>query len=125
MLKAVIKKLKTFGNNIQILVYAYRNKSCPLIAKIAIGITLVYFFSPIDLIPDFIPVIGMLDDVIIVPLLVWLAIKLVPVSILTIAKQQAKDHPIIPTKKSIFLSILISIFWGLVCAWVIRKLWVR
>ena len=125
MLKALISKLITFGKNIQILVYAYRNKSCPLIAKLMIGVTLVYFFSPIDLIPDIIPVIGMLDDVIIVPLLVWIALKLVPVSILTTAKQQAKDYPIIPTKKSIFLSILISIFWGLVCAWVIRKLWVK
>ena len=123
MFKTLIKKIRIFGNNIQILVYAYRQKNCPLIAKLVIGFTLVYFFSPIDLIPDIIPMVGMLDDLIIVPLLVWIALKLLPQDILVIATLQAKNHPIIPTKKSVFLSILMAIFWGLVCVWVIKLIW--
>jgi uncharacterized membrane protein YkvA (DUF1232 family) len=47
-------------------------------AKVLIGAAIAYALSPIDLIPDFIPVIGHLDDLIIVPLLVYMALKLVP-----------------------------------------------
>lgn len=50
----------------------------PLPAKIAAGARVVYALSPIDFIPDFIPVLGALDDLIILPLLVALAIKLIP-----------------------------------------------
>ncbi len=47
----------------------------PLKAKILLVLAIVYFLSPIDLIPDFIPVIGYLDDLIIVPALIWLAFR--------------------------------------------------
>lgn len=47
----------------------------PLKAKILLVLAIVYFLSPIDLIPDFIPVIGYLDDMIIVPALIWLAFR--------------------------------------------------
>jgi uncharacterized membrane protein YkvA (DUF1232 family) len=51
-------------------------------AKVLIGAAIAYALSPIDLIPDFIPVLGHLDDVIIVPLLVVAALKLVPQDVL-------------------------------------------
>ena len=50
----------------------------PLAAKLVAGVVVAYALSPIDLIPDFIPVLGLLDDVILVPLGVALAVKLVP-----------------------------------------------
>ena len=55
-----------------------KHKRTPLSAKILAGITLLYALSPIDLIPDFIPVLGYLDDVILLPALIALTIKLVP-----------------------------------------------
>lgn len=51
------------------------SEETPLSAKILLIAAIVYFLSPIDLIPDFIPVIGYLDDLIIVPFLIWLAFK--------------------------------------------------
>jgi uncharacterized membrane protein YkvA (DUF1232 family) len=54
----------------------------PKMAKILIGAAVAYALSPIDLIPDFIPVVGHLDDVIIVPLLVIAALKLIPKDVL-------------------------------------------
>lgn len=61
----------------------YTDKRTPKSAKILLWITIAYAVSPIDLIPDFIPVIGYLDDLIILPSLFYSAIKLVPKSVFT------------------------------------------
>ncbi|MBX7501112.1 DUF1232 domain-containing protein [Qipengyuania sp. YG27] len=57
---------------------AARDRRTPLVAKLVAGATAAYALSPIDLIPDFIPVIGLLDDLILVPLGIWLAVRLIP-----------------------------------------------
>jgi uncharacterized membrane protein YkvA (DUF1232 family) len=54
------------------------DKRVPKSSKILLALAVAYFLLPIDLIPDFIPVIGHLDDVIIVPTLIFIAIKLIP-----------------------------------------------
>jgi uncharacterized membrane protein YkvA (DUF1232 family) len=56
----------------------YADPRTPKIAKILLWITIGYALSPIDLIPDFIPVIGYLDDVIIIPVILYFAIKSIP-----------------------------------------------
>ena len=61
---------------------ALKAKETPLIAKIAAGITVAYALSPIDLIPDFVPILGYLDDVILLPALVSLTLKLIPSDIM-------------------------------------------
>lgn len=57
---------------------ALRKKETPVIAKIFAGITIGYALSPIDLIPDFIPVIGLLDDLILLPIFIAATIKFIP-----------------------------------------------
>jgi uncharacterized membrane protein YkvA (DUF1232 family) len=57
---------------------AARDRRTPRLAKIVAGATAAYALSPIDLIPDFIPVLGLLDDLIIVPLGIWITLKLIP-----------------------------------------------
>lgn len=63
----------------------------PLAAKIMAGITVCYALSPIDLIPDFVPILGYLDDVIILPLLITLTLKLIPQEIMNECLEQSKD----------------------------------
>jgi uncharacterized membrane protein YkvA (DUF1232 family) len=58
--------------------FCYRHAQTPLVAKILAAFVVAYAFSPIDLIPDFIPVLGYLDDALLLPLGVWLVIKLIP-----------------------------------------------
>ena len=55
----------------------------PWISKFLILATLAYLASPIDLVPDFIPVLGQLDDIVIVPALIWAALLLVPLEVKT------------------------------------------
>jgi uncharacterized membrane protein YkvA (DUF1232 family) len=61
---------------------------CPRAARWLLGAAVAYAVSPIDLIPDFIPVLGHLDDVLIVPLLVWLALRIVPADV--VAEHRAR-----------------------------------
>jgi uncharacterized membrane protein YkvA (DUF1232 family) len=61
----------------------YKDPRTPKSAKILLWITISYALSPIDLIPDFIPVIGYLDDLIILPALLYIVIKLIPKDVYT------------------------------------------
>lgn len=73
------KKLKT---DIPALFLALKDKDTPIFAKVFVGITVIYALSPIDLVPDFIPILGYLDDVILLPMLVALTIKFIPKDVL-------------------------------------------
>ena len=69
---------------------ALQSKRTPVAAKLLAGITLVLVLSPIDLIPDFIPVLGYLDDVLLLPGLIALTVKLIPPEILADCRRQAE-----------------------------------
>jgi uncharacterized membrane protein YkvA (DUF1232 family) len=69
---------KALKAQLTILAFAARDPGTPLVAKIVAGVTLAYALSPIDLIPDFIPVFGLLDDLILLPLGIWAALRLIP-----------------------------------------------
>ncbi len=61
-----------------------------MLAKIFASITVVYALSPVDLIPDFIPVLGYLDDIILLPMLVALTIKFIPADIIERNRKEAE-----------------------------------
>lgn len=69
--------------------FALKHPSVSGWAKAIAFMAVAYALSPIDLIPDFIPVLGYLDDLIIVPVLVWLALKLIPTDLMNQARDQA------------------------------------
>jgi uncharacterized membrane protein YkvA (DUF1232 family) len=69
--------------------FCARHPRTPLIAKALAAAVAAYAFSPIDLIPDFIPVLGLLDDLVLVPLGVWLVLKMVPPDVIAECRQQA------------------------------------
>jgi uncharacterized membrane protein YkvA (DUF1232 family) len=62
----------------------------PWHAKLLAALVVAYAFSPIDLIPDFIPVIGYLDDLVIVPLGIWLVLRLIPEHVIAASRQKAE-----------------------------------
>lgn len=70
---------------------AARHPGTPWYAKILVAAIVAYALSPIDLIPDFIPVLGYLDDMILLPLGIALAIKFVPPSVLSDCRMRAKE----------------------------------
>lgn len=87
-LKAWARRIKRDGVTLW---FAGRHPDTPWYAK-ALGIFVVaYALSPIDLIPDFIPVLGYLDDVLLLPGLIWLAIRLLPPPVLADCRRQAEE----------------------------------
>jgi uncharacterized membrane protein YkvA (DUF1232 family) len=85
-LRAWAKRIKRDGVTLW---FASRHAGTPWYAK-AIGLFVVaYALSPIDLIPDFIPVLGYVDDVLLLPGLIWLALRLTPTVVLTECRHQA------------------------------------
>jgi uncharacterized membrane protein YkvA (DUF1232 family) len=105
------QKVKHLKSEAQVLMIAYKDKRTPLSAKILIGITVGYLLSPIDLIPDFIPILGLLDDLIIVPLLITLSIKLIPEIVLNDAREKVKNNPQRYKKSNWIFAIVIILIW--------------
>ena len=85
------EKAKSIKILIPALFFALKMKEKPILAKILAGITVGYALSPIDLIPDFIPILGYLDDLIILPLLASITIKLIPKEVMDICKEEAAE----------------------------------
>ncbi len=71
---------------------AYRDPRMPWYAKAWAGLVLAYAFSPIDLIPDFIPIFGYLDDLLLVPLGIALALRMIPPGVMESARENARQE---------------------------------
>jgi uncharacterized membrane protein YkvA (DUF1232 family) len=114
-LKIKVKKLK---KEIIALYYAYRHPRMPVLPKIIILFTLGYALSPIDLIPDFIPILGYLDDLLILPVLITLSIKLIPHEIMEESREKAINQPL-QLNKNWFFAIGFIIVWIVVVATIV------
>jgi len=84
------KKAKDLKQEVHALYLASRDPRTPFLCKFLVAIIIAYALSPIDLIPDFIPVLGYLDDLILIPLGIGLAIKMIPNTIMVECREKAK-----------------------------------
>ncbi len=87
-LRETAKKLKT---DVPAVFLALKRKETPWYAKILASVVVVYALSPIDLVPDFIPILGYLDDVILLPALIALTVKLIPKSVFAECRAQSEE----------------------------------
>ncbi|HBC94712.1 MAG TPA: hypothetical protein DCZ10_17895, partial [Pelotomaculum sp.] len=117
MLKKKAKQLKI---DIPAVFIALRKKETPAIAKILAGIIIIYALSPIDFIPDFIPVLGYLDDVIILPGLVALTVRLIPPDIFTECRIHAEGLWANGKPKKWYFALPIVAIWLLVIYFIIK-----
>ncbi len=107
-LKAWARTLKRDAHAVWL---AARDPRTPWYAKALALVVAGYAFSPIDLIPDFIPILGYLDDLILVPAGLWLVLRLVPVEVLEfhrIAAEAAADRPVSRSAAAIVIMMWIG-----------------
>ena len=90
---AIFQRIRQWASRIKrdavTLWFAYRHPGTPWFAKLLAAFVVAYALSPIDLIPDFIPVLGYLDDALLLPGLIWLNIRLIPADVLEECRQRA------------------------------------
>ncbi|WP_455542745.1 YkvA family protein [Intestinibacter sp.] len=116
-LKERAKKLKS---DIPAVFLTLKDKDTPILVKIMASITVAYALSPIDLIPDFIPVLGYLDDVILLPAFIAFTIKLVPKEIWEKNRKKAEHLWDNGKPKKWYYAIPIIAIWFLI-VWLIIK----
>jgi Uncharacterized conserved protein len=116
-IKEHIKKLKS---DLPILFLALKDKETPLLAKVMAGITVAYALSPIDLVPDFIPVLGYLDDLIILPILAAFTLKLIPKEVYERNQEKAKDLWTNGKPKEWYYAIPIVVLWILIAVIIVK-----
>lgn len=117
-LKARARQLKS---DIPIVFLALKDRETPLLAKCFAGAAIVYALSPIDLIPDFIPVLGYLDDLILLPGLIAIAIKLIPDEVMTRCRNESQVRGIGPKKW--YYALPVVAVWILVFVAVFKICW--
>jgi len=118
MLQTLRRWAKLLKGDIFALWFAYRHPQTPWHARVFAVLVVAYAFSPIDLIPDFIPVLGLLDDAVLLPLGIWLALKLVPAPVMAQSRQQAqawldarKPKPQNVIAAAVFVLLWITLAW--------------
>lgn len=122
-----MKRMKQWANALKLntaaLFLAYKRKDVPWYAKAVALLTVGYALSPIDLIPDFIPILGYLDDLLILPVLIWLALKLIPEPIMEECRQQAHGLWDNGKPKNWKYAIPILLIWAVLIAAIVKAIW--
>ena len=118
-LKARAKQLKT---DIPAVFLALKKRETPWTAKLLAALTIGYALSPIDLIPDFIPVLGYLDDLIILPAMVALTVRLVPAEVMAACRAEAEGLWKDGKPKRWYYAIPIVLVWLLVVFLIVRAI---
>jgi uncharacterized membrane protein YkvA (DUF1232 family) len=122
LVSSIREKARLLKRETLALYFAVRDPRTPLAAKIVAGAVVAYALSPIDLIPDFIPVLGYLDDLILVPLGIALCLRLIPGQVLAEARARAESESLRP--KSYAAAAVIVVVWltgfTVLCVWLYR-----
>ena len=115
MLSSLKERARDLQQYTLVAYYAARDPRTPRLVRLLAVLIAAYALSPIDLIPDFIPVLGYLDDIVLVPLGLALVVKLLPPPVLASARDQAQRASDRPTSKSAAVAIvglwLLVLFW--------------
>ncbi|KZE37119.1 hypothetical protein AV656_11085 [Bhargavaea cecembensis] len=123
----MLSKMKDWARNLKqqifILYLAYKDERVPLYAKVFTALVVAYAFSPIDLIPDFIPILGYLDDLILVPLGVMLALKMIPEEVISDCKAKAEERMKNGKPKNWLAALIILLIWCVIAAWIVHMIY--
>jgi len=121
MLKRIKAWAKSLKREVKALYVAYRRPDVPWYAKVSAAVVVCYALSPVDLVPDFVPVLGYLDDLILIPLGVWLTVRMIPEAVMEECRLLGEDIFSNSRVKSWAGGIVIVLLWLAVLGFVIFK----
>ena len=116
-LKARAKQLKT---DVPAVCLALRRRETPWYAKALAALTVAYALSPIDLVPDFIPVLGYLDDVLLLPALIALTVRCIPPDVIAGCRAEAEKGLSGGLRKCWYYAVPVALVWGVAAFFLLR-----
>lgn len=123
----MMEKIKAWAKNLKrqtfVLYLAYKDNRVPWYAKLFIIGVVSYAFSPIDLIPDFIPILGFLDEIIILPIGIMFALKMIPKDVIANCEIEAKRMMENGKPKNWVVGILIVLIWSILIFWMMKEVY--
>jgi uncharacterized membrane protein YkvA (DUF1232 family) len=121
----MLERLRRFARHLKAellaLSLATRDPRTPWPARALALLVLAYALSPIDLIPDFIPLLGQLDDLLLVPAGLWLVLRLIPPPVLADARAQAAAQPARLARSAWGLALILVLY--VLAAWLLWRWW--
>jgi uncharacterized membrane protein YkvA (DUF1232 family) len=114
-------RARELKREIHALALACKDPRVPWPAKLLAAGVVGYALSPIDLIPDFIPVLGYLDDLLLVPLGIYFVMRMIPAEVLTECRRRANDTPLSAKSNWIAAAFIITV-WLVFGVWLLRIL---
>ncbi|HML03064.1 MAG TPA: YkvA family protein [Candidatus Bathyarchaeia archaeon] len=117
--KSFKERVENMKTEAHVLFLASKDPQVPWYAKLLMVLGVGYAVSPLDLIPDFVPVLGLLDDLVIVPAGVSFVVKMIPKDVMEECRRKAKDEPINTRTKWVAALIIVSI-WAIAIYLLIR-----
>ena len=114
------EKVNELNKDITLVAVALKRNDTPILAKIVACICVGYALSPIDLIPDFVPVLGYLDDVLLLPTLIALTLKLIPKDIIDDSRKEANDIWASGKPRKWYYALPIILIWILIIVLIIK-----
>ena len=118
-LKERAKQLKT---DVPAVFLALKDKKTPWYAKVFAALTVIYALSPIDLIPDFIPFLGYLDDLILLPLFVALTVRCIPKDVFAAYREQAEGMWENGKPQKWYYALPIVLLWALLLFFIVKAI---
>ncbi|RHW32139.1 DUF1232 domain-containing protein [Neobacillus notoginsengisoli] len=122
----MLNKIKSWARNLKrqiyVLYFAYKDERTPWYAKAFTAGVVAYAFSPIDLIPDFIPFLGYLDEVILLPIAIVFALKMIPKDVLKDCEAKAEEMLKNGKPKNWIVGSIILFIWSLFIIWAVIKI---
>jgi uncharacterized membrane protein YkvA (DUF1232 family) len=120
------RRAEKLKRQIWALFLSWKDPRTPALARVVIAVAIAYALSPIDLIPDFIPVLGQLDDLVILPALIALALKLIPKEVAAASRREAwkrlaSGEKVNRPASAYVASALFALLWLALAAWVVSR----
>lgn len=118
-LSTLKNKAQFLKKKLGILYFAFQDPRTPLPAKLLIALVIAYALSPVDLIPDFIPVLGYLDDLVLIPGGIALAIKMIPDEVMLEAAEK-QSNLINTVKYKVIGGIIVLAIWAVLIYFIVQ-----
>ncbi len=113
--KSFFKNWRDWAAGLKLQIYAlylaYKDPRVPWYAKLFGALVVAYALSPIDLIPDFIPVLGYLDDLILIPLGIAFTVRMIPKEIMEECKTKAQSEMMVKKRKNWAAGTIVILIW--------------